>query len=754
MSNPISRNGLAQTSALPSQTVQVALPVPLRREFDYRLPDPGGRPCIGARVRVPFGRRQLVGVITGQKESTFEASRIKPIDSVLDSQAVMSDTAFKLARWVAGYYHHPIGEVIAAMLPATLRKGDPLAAESVPAWQLTQQGQDASLDDLKRAPVQQLLLKALQASIEPVTADYLRLHANGWRRAINALTERALVEQTVTDASVPVAPDGEGETGPELNESQLHAVQTIVNSLGGFKPFLLFGVTGSGKTEVYIHAIQRVLEQGQQVLVLVPEIGLTPQLIERFTARLNVPVAVMHSAMSDANRYRAWWQAREGHSQVVIGTRSAVFTPMQRLGLIVIDEEHDGAFKQQDGLRYNARDVAVTRAHYEQVPIVLGSATPSLESMANVDRKRYTRLDLPERTGLAQLPTVHIIDTRQSPLVEGVTRSLFDAIEHRLQNNQQSLVFINRRGFSPVLMCTGCGWQALCERCDARMTLHKQRESLQCHHCGAHQPIPKACVQCDSEIVPVGEGTQRIETYLEQSFPNATLVRLDRDTATSATRLDEALGRIRSGEADIVIGTQMVAKGHDFPRLTLVGVVNVDQGLFSHDFRATEHMLQQLVQVTGRAGRAELAGDVLLQTAWPAHPCFDLISSHDYPGFVTWAMSEREATGFPPFSHLAMIRCEAATREAAMTFLYSIHKLAQRILEASDASVRDHVRLMDPVPSPMERRAGRYRTQLLTVGAERGALHAFLDAWLAQFTESSAVRKVRWSLDVDPTDLY
>jgi primosomal protein N' (replication factor Y) len=508
-------------------------------------------------------------------------------------------------------------------------------------------------------------------------------------------------------------------------------------------------VTGSGKTEVYLKAVEAVLVQGGQVLVLVPEIGLTPQLVARFEARLTAPIAVMHSALNDSERLAAWQAARTGEAAVVIGTRSAVFTPLPRLQLIIIDEEHDPSFKQQDGVRYHARDVAILRASHEKVPVVLGSATPSLESVYNAEQGRYQWLSLPERTAGAQPPRVQTLDQRRLKQFDGLSPPLIEALRQTLAHGEQSLVFLNRRGFAPVLMCHDCGWLAPCTRCDARLTVHRGSRKLRCHHCGAEAPLPSVCPVCASaNLHGIGEGTERIEQALAQALPAARIERIDRDSTRRKGALEEKFARVHTGAVDILVGTQMLAKGHDFPNLTLVAVVNADQGLYSSDFRSEERLVQQLMQVAGRAGRADKPGTVLIQTWHPDNPVFQAIATHDYREFARYALAERNSADYPPASHLALVRAESARPRVALEFLERARRLGQEL------GLPRGVQLHDVVPAAMERRAGRYRAQLLVQSNARPALHEFLGRWRAALDAMPRAREVRWALDVDPVDLY
>jgi primosomal protein N' (replication factor Y) len=730
------------------RVAHVAVPSPLARHFDYLVPVAGSDPVPGARVRVPFGRRETVGIVLAvDSSSDLPRERLKPVGEVIDAEALLPPTLMELLVWAAAYYHHPIGDVVQSALPVLLRRGLPVKAGGEKRYSLAAGAQDFLPDNLKRSPAQLRVFRLLHAHPEGLHAEALESAAENWRDAMKRLTERGLIQ--VSEESCLRLKEGLPEVAPELSEAQAAAVTAVQETAGRFQCLLLHGVTGSGKTEVYLRAIEGVLARGGQVLVLVPEIGLTPQLVARFERRLSAAVAVMHSGLNDRERLCSWQAARSGEAAVVIGTRSAVFTPMPRLALVLVDEEHDASFKQQEGFRYHARDVAIKRARQDGVPIVLGSATPSLESLYNVEQQRYRLLALPERAGRARPPRVQLLDLKRLKLNEGLSPTLVEALNVRLERAEQSLLFLNRRGFAPVLMCHDCGWLAPCQRCDARLTMHRRSGKLRCHHCGAEAPLPVTCPVCGSaELHGVGEGTERIETTLTRLFPEARIERIDRDSTRGKGVLEDKLRRVHSGEVDILVGTQMLAKGHDFPNLTLVGVLNADQGLYSADFRSEERLVQQLVQVIGRAGRADKPGEVLVQTFHPDNPVFAALAHHDYREFARYALAEREAAGYPPFVHLALLRAESPGPSAALVFLRDAHQIAAVV------GVPQPVYLMDPVPSPMERRAGRYRAQLLVQSRERRALHDFLSAWLARIAQEKSARKVRWSLDVDPAEMF
>ena len=732
-----------------TEVFRVALDTPLRRLFDYlppTSPGTGHQPAPGVRVRVPFGRQRLVGVVLASAEtSDVPPGRLKPILEVLDPKPVLDASALELLGWAARYYHHPIGEVVAGALPRALRLGAS-ATESEERWVATATGTQAcAAGEPRRAVRQRALLEFLLESGD-AAAGTLNECLGSWRDAARALLARGWIARTegamaqVDAARVRVA-------GPALLPEQSAAVEAVAASLGRFGAFVLHGITGSGKTEVYLRLIERVLAQGERALVLVPEIGLTPQLLGRFRERFDTPMAVLHSALTDHERLVAWRNAFSGRARIVLGTRSVVFAPVPELGLIVVDEEHDASFKQHEGgFRYSARDLAVMRARHAAVPVLLGSATPALETLHNVGAGRYAHLRLLRRAAQSKPPRLTLLDLRTSPMRSGIATAAVLAIERHLAADGQVLVFLNRRGYAPTLLCTACGWIAPCRECDARLTVHLAAGRLRCHHCGADAPLPQRCPQCGFAVKPVGQGTQRIEETLGTLFPGVSIARLDRDVVRRRGDLEEVMRRMSSGEARILVGTQMVTKGHDFPNVTLVVVLNADQGLFSSDFRAPERLAQTIVQVAGRAGRGAKPGEVLIQSEFPDHPLLTSLLAEGYDGFAHAALAERSQAAWPPFSRLAAVRDSATTAQAALAFLTDARKLAHRPPRG--------VRLLGPVPAAMAKRAGRYHAQLLVESTARLRLHEFLDSWLIQVEQLKSARQVRWSLDVDPIELF
>ncbi len=735
--------------------LQVAVSCPLKKTLDY-LPPAGVIYAVplGVRVCVPLGKRQVVGVLMGCTTRTgVEQSKLKHALSIIDEQPIIPAELLQLGTWMAQYYHAAIGEVIALMLPTLLRQGRAMP-EVEQAYLITQGGrdalsalqtgghQDASTPSLTRQKVKQILLAALAADTKPLSIAALKqVHANPIKQ-LQVLQTWGYVDQlaiTESRAAVPAPTQS-----LLLNEQQAAAVQQIIAHLGQFKPILLQGVTGSGKTEVYLNALSPVVRQGQQVLMLVPEIGLTPQLLQRFTQYLGFAPTVLHSQLTEVQRLKAWQQAQT--AAVVLGTRSALFAPLPKLGLIILDEEHDASFRQTDGLRYSARDVALVYAKQRHIPIVLGSATPNLESLHHVTQARYLPLLLTERAGSAKPPVWSIIDLRRLPLVEGLSAPLFDAIEHTLQRDEQVVLFLNRRGFAPVLMCHQCGWYAQCSQCDTRMTWHKLDQRLVCHHCQRSSRTPERCPSCHSaELMHVGLGTQRIEAILEQTFPNYPIARLDRDNTTHKGSLENLLSGIREQHYRLIIGTQMIAKGHDFPNVTLVGIIDSDGLLFSSDFRAEERLAQLLIQVGGRAGRAHKAGRVLIQTHHPEHPLFAQLPYSGYAEYAQSLLQERHSASLPPFSYQAIIRAQSRHAQRALTFL---NVIAERLSKASEVIV------YPALPAPMEKRGGEYRAQLLLQSHQRASLHRLLTEQLPTFNAIPAHKGVRWYCEVDPVTLF
>lgn len=728
-----------------AQYVKVALPVPLRRSYDYQLDSETPAPPVGSRVRVPFGQRQVVGVVLAQTKATaVPANKIKAVSQVLDHHSLWPEPLWQLLLWAARYYHHPVGEVLSQSIPVLLRQGEPAAYRAVQRYQPTAAGMTCDLSELARAPRQAQALAALRRA--PLTRAETRAEELS-SQALRALTDKGLAEITTEQPGPRQWAFRQAEPGHQLNEEQALAVAAVETGRlqAPDRVWLLEGVTGSGKTEVYLQVMAPILAAGQQVMVLVPEIGLTPQTVARFRARFAVPVVVLHSGLTEAERLQAWLEARDGGAAIVIGTRSAVFTPMARPGLMIIDEEHDSSFKQQDSFRYNARDLAIKRSQLEQFPVLLGSATPSLESLANVQRGNYHQLQLTRRAGLARQAEHQLIDLREQRLQQGFSDGLLSIMRQHLGQGRQVLVFLNRRGYAPALLCHECGWVAECNRCERPLTWHQSQHNLQCHHCGHIEPVPHQCGDCGStQLLGRGQGTEQVEEVLAQHFPEYPVLRIDRDSTRRKGELHTRLEQATRGDYPILLGTQMLAKGHHFPRVTLAALLDVDGALFSSDFRAAERLAQLYTQVAGRAGRAEHAGRVVLQTHQPEHPLLQELVNNGYQHFAQAALAERAAALMPPFAALAIIRAEATDSAAAEQLLLEMVPY----LEA-----HPEVMVLGPMPAPMPRRAGRYRFQLWLHSEQRKALHSLLQQRLSYLEQVPGARKARWSLDIDPLDL-
>ncbi len=715
---------------------RVALPVATARAFDYWIPQ-GIVVGKGSVVRAQLGGRTLVGVVVDVvDESEVDRTRLLPLRDVLP--ATLPEDVLDVAAFVASYYQEPAGMALALAVPP-LGKAAPRPAP-VPV-KLTAEGHAALPPRLARAPAARALFDALCAQDGTASVEFI---------AALAPARRTLLRQWraagwLAPAQPTIAPAGERHV---LNDAQRAAVAAIAAAGDAFATFLLFGITGSGKTDVYLAAADGALARGRQVLLLVPEINLTPQLVARLRdARPGLAVATLHSGLPDGERHAQWQAAATGAAQLVLGTRLAVFTPLPALGLVVIDEEHDASYKQQDNVRYHARDVAIWRARRRGVPVVLGSATPSLESWWHAREGRYRRLDLPSRADpRATLPRVVLTGNRAARDLDGVGEPLRAAIAARLARGEQALVFVNRRGFSPSLVCAACKWEAQCPRCAARLTTHRDPPRLRCHHCGHVERVPAACPSCGNvDLLPLGFGTQRLERALAQAFPEARIARVDRDSTRARHAFAHVRARVAARALDLLVGTQMLAKGHDFPRLTLVGVLGADNALYSADFRATERLAALLMQVAGRAGRAGLPGEVIVQTDFPEHPVFRALVAHDYPVLADALLDERRAGELPPFAHVALLAAEAHRRDEVDAFLAAAHEAGVALAAEAGAEVT----VFSPVPALLSRRAGYERAQIVVQSARRAALQRFLPSWRDALTALPG-RRVRWAIDVDP----
>ena len=727
--------------------VQVALPVPLARNFDYLLPA-HIKVVTGGRVSVPFGKRKAIGIVVGVSESSdFPLDQLKAVHEALDQHSLFSPSLWRILLWAADYYHFPLGEVLFHAIPVLLRQGKP--AQEAPLWQwfITEQGRETASESLKRAPKQQQALAALRQ--RPIYRH--EVSAQDLSDAtLQSLRTKGLCELREHQRAPNDWRDSYAVTGERLrlNTEQATAVGAIRSEDDHFAAWLLAGITGSGKTEVYLSILENVLASGRQALIMVPEIGLTPQTIARFRERFNAPVDVLHSALNDSERLAVWLRARSGETAIVIGTRSALFTPFARLGVIVIDEEHDSSYKQQEGWRYQARDLAVFRAREENIPIVMGSATPALETLHNVQTGKYRQLSLSKRAGNARQATQQLIDLKGVKLQGGLSPALIQKIRQHLQADNQVLLFLNRRGFSPALLCHECGWIAECQRCDHYYTLHQNQRQLRCHHCDSQRPVPHQCPQCGStHLVPVGLGTEQLEHNLSALFPEVPLSRIDRDTTSRKGALEQYLNEVHRGGARILIGTQMLAKGHHFPDVTLVSLLDVDGALFSADFRSAERFAQLYTQVAGRAGRAGKQGEVLLQTHHPDHPLLQTLLHQGYDAFAQQTLQERKSVFLPPYTSHVLIRAEDHDNQQAAAFLQQLRNL----FEASPLK-DEALWAMGPVPALLAKRSGRYRWQLLLQHPSRALLQRLLKTSLPLVSTLPLSRKVKWTLDVDPSE--
>jgi len=718
----------------------VALPVATNVTFDYWAPDalPVAR---GSIVHVRLGPRRLAGVVMDVVATSEVApEKLQTIEAITALPALPEDV-LDMVEFIAAYYQEPIGMAAVLAVPRLVRGRVARRAAGV-ALKLTPLGRESLPDSLARSPAARALFAQIADSPSGLPPDAIAALPAHERKIFRTWRERGFVAP-LPDS--PAIPDREVVVA---NSDQWAAVAAIAGARGMFAPFLLFGVTGSGKTDVYLEAAAQMIGTGGQVLMLVPEINLTPQLEQRVRAALpDVTVALLHSGLSDGERREYWQSAAANEARLVLGTRLAVFTPMPALSLIVVDEEHDASYKQQDNVRYHARDAAVWRAQRRNVPVVLGSATPSLESWLHAQDGRYRRLDLPQRADpRARMPRVLFAGNRPARAQDGIGEALRAALAERLSRGEQSLVFVNRRGFAPSLLCSACGWEADCPRCSARLTVHRTPAALHCHHCGHRERLPQACPDCGNvDLSPLGYGTQRLERVLAEAFPAARIARIDRDSTRTKGSFAAMRDQMTANELDILIGTQMLAKGHDFPRLTLVGVLGADNALYSAAFRATERLAALLTQVAGRAGRAGLPGEVIIQTDFPEHPLYVAIAAHDYERLALALLAERKVAQLPPFMHIALLAAEAQHRADVDAFLQAAHAVGRALTEKGGA----HVEIFPLVPALLARRAGFERGQVVVQSSRRALLQRFLPQWKTALEEQSE-RRVRWALDVDP----
>lgn len=730
----------------------IALPINLFRLFDYQISnDLADKVVVRGRVEVPFGRRTLIGiVVTIDSSSELPINKLKIINRVIDDEPIFSDDLWSLLCWTSSYYQYPLGETLLNALPILLRQGRTKDQQVKQQWQITTKGNNTHSDELGRAQKQKYLFQLFK---QYQTQDQIEQHidkeaiSNFSKSMFNALSDKELIERV--DISIESSDWMEQFSlvpNPiQINDEQINAIMQI-NAAEHFNVFLLDGVTGSGKTEVYLNAIESTLSQHKQVLVMVPEIGLTPQTIMRFKARLNVPIEVLHSNLTDNARLQVWQRMNTNQSAIVIGTRSAIYTPFHQLGLIIIDEEHDLSYKQQDGFRYHARDTAIMRAKFNDVPIVLGSATPSFETIRNTEMGRYQKLVLTKRAGNAMPIKQHILDIKGLPLYSGLSNPLLDQIKVHIDKQNQVLLFLNRRGFAAALMCHDCGWSAMCPRCDKPFTYHQKIERLVCHHCDARKIIPKQCPDCGStHLIPISFGTEQIEQELKTRYPTIPISRIDRDSTSKKGGLDEILKEIHQGKPHILIGTQMLAKGHHFPDVTLVGVIDVDGALFSADFRATEHFAQLYTQVSGRAGREQKQGHVILQTHHPEHPLLQSLIHHGYGFFAEQALDERRIAQLPPFTYHVMIRAADKKNHHANLFLTRVRDELKQTFGTDSA-----LWMAGPMSALFAKKADYYYSILMIQHDNRHKLNQMLSAIMPVISQWDEAKKVKWLVDVDP----
>ncbi len=724
--------------------IRVALNVPIDTLFDYASNDANPQD-IGQRACVPFGKKLLTGIIIDvSSETQVSPEKLKLAKYIFRETAPLPAKLLEIFYFCSRYYHHPIGMAIVNGLPIKFRSNKPIKLKKSPdsyQFSLTKIGRQIDIDAI---PARNIVKRRLLTQLN-TTGTLSYPHAKQCSPSAIKVLKEFIALGWVDETPIQTTVNSDKPSIPSLTEEQEIAVSAITATSGQFNTWLLQGITGSGKTEVYLRLIAQALSQEKQTLVLIPEISLTPQLEANFRARFPTTHLIsLHSGLNDTERLTGWLQAQKGDAKIVLGTRSAVFTPLPNLGLVIVDEEQDNSFKQQDGLRYSARDLAIFRAKQADIPIVLGSATPSLESYHNAQSNRYHHLRLQTRAiKNATLPTIHCLDTRTSKTKEGLSEPLVQALEKCLSQKHQSLVFINRRGYAPVLLCKSCGWTANCHRCTSRLVVHLQNKKLSCHHCGHTAHFPRVCPDCgDPDIMPFGQGTQRVEDALVEHFPNARILRVDRDSIRRKNAWLNILQRIRNQEVDILVGTQLLAKGHNFPNLSLVGILNSDVSLYSTDFRASERLFIQLMQVAGRAGRANIPGSVLIQTEFPEHPLYQALKQHNYDLFAKTLLAERKMAGFPPFVFQALLRAEAHNINTALDFLVNAERFAEP---------PQNVELFDPVPAQMARLKGQERAHLLIQSYSRKALQFFLTEWHKKL-KSSASRKVRWNLDIDPME--
>ena len=736
-----------ENSHAPLYRIRVALPVYVYDTFDYTVnAEQYTQAQVGARVLVSFGRQNLVGVMTEKvdpNEAFTGQFKLKAITELLDDEPILDSQLLTLLTWSAQYYQFPIGEVMQSALPGLLRQGRALDI-LFHLWKITPHDDPDTL--LKRSQKQYDAYQVLKLHPHGTTENILNL--SGVETAtLKALEKKGLVEcclephdftpTTMQLAQVPLT----------ANVDQKYAIQQILKAQHHYQTFLLDGLTGSGKTEVYLQVMFEVLQQGKQVLVLVPEIGLTPQTVARFKSRFHCDVALLHSGLNESKRLQAWQHAQTGKASIIIGTRSAIYTPLPKLGLIILDEEHDLSYKQQEGFRYHARDVALYRGHLQGCPVILGSATPSTESYHLAELGKLHLLELNQRAGVAVLPKMHIIDLKIAKKKHGISQTLIEQIKQTLDRKEQVLIFLNRRGYAPILMCESCAWQANCPHCDAHFTLHTQPYAyLHCHHCGTINRLPEHCPECKKQsLKTIGLGTAKLEEHLHELFPHNEVIRVDRDSTSRVGSWQKIYDRIQQNKPSILLGTQMLAKGHHFPHVTLVAILDIDSGLLSVDLRAPERTAQLIIQVAGRSGRGEHKGSVYLQTLRPDHPMLTTLIEKDYRAVAKQMLAERKIAMLPPYRYAALVRVDSKDRAYSQQYLAEI---AQQLREKA----ADLIDIWGPIPAPMERKAGRYRAHMVILSADRAKLHFYLRQWWQHVVHLPRQHQLRLSIDVDPQE--
>ena len=736
-----------QNSSAVVYRIRVAIPVYIYDTFDYTLSaEQYPQAQVGARVAVSFGRQNLIGIITEKldpNEAFTGQFKLKAITELLDNEAILDQKVLTLLTWSAQYYQFPIGEVIQSALPTLLRQGRALDI-LFHQWKVIPHDDPNGL--LKRSQKQYDAYQILKLHPHGTTENILNL--SGVETAtLKALEKKGLVQCQLEPHDFTPMPVQLAQMPLTANPDQKQAIEQILKSLHHYQAFLLDGLTGSGKTEVYLQVMYEVLKQGKQVLVLVPEIGLTPQTVARFKFRFHCDVALLHSGLNDSKRLQAWQHAQTGKASIVIGTRSAIYTPLPHLGLIILDEEHDLSYKQQEGFRYHARDVALYRGHLQQCPVNLGSATPSIDSYHLVESGKLHLLELNQRAGVASLPRMHVIDLKVAKKQHGISQPLIEQIRQTLERKEQVLIFLNRRGYAPVLICESCGWQANCPHCDAHFTVHSQPyHYLHCHHCGTIHRLPEHCPECQQQsLKSLGAGTAKVEEHLNELFPHHDVIRVDRDSTSRVGSWQKIYDRIQQNKPTILLGTQMLAKGHHFPHVTLVAILDIDAGLLSVDIRAPERTAQLIVQVAGRAGRGEHKGNVYLQSLRPDHPMLTTLIEHDYRTVAKHMLAERKIALLPPYRYAALVRVESKDREYSQQFL-------SEIAQQFRAMATDSVDIWGPIPAPMERKAGRYRAHMVILSADRAKLHFYLRQWWQQVVHLPRQHQLRLSIDVDPQE--